>query len=121
MTGFEPTSSDEKNEATNKSNTLDSLRSQRPKKTVEQKQHIMALLALVIGGLDKAGNPLGHCVRLIAVAEACMGNRLSDGAILKVLANVEPNGMYHVFFTKGTNKKEWVTQEEADRGELERT
>ena len=50
-----------------------------------------------------------------------MANRLPDEAILKVLAYVEPNEMGHVFFTKGTNKKEWVSQEEADRGEFERT
>ena len=78
-------------------------------------------MALVIGDLDKAGNPLGHCVRLTALAEACMGIRLPDEGMLKVLAHVEPNEMYHVLFTKDTNKKEWVTQEEADRGEWERT
>ena len=50
-----------------------------------------------------------------------MGNRLPDEGIVKVLANVEPNEMYHVLIFKGTNKKEWVTQEEADRGEWERT
>ena len=49
-----------------------------------------------------------------------MGNRLPDGAILKVVANVEPNEMYHVLIHKGTNKKEWVTLEEAARGEWER-
>ena len=72
-------------------------------------------------GLDKEGNPLGHCVRLTAMAEACMGSRLSDEATIKVLAYVEPNEMTHVFFTKGTNKKEWVSLEEADRGEWERS
>ena len=50
-----------------------------------------------------------------------MGIRLPDEGMLKVLAHVEPNEMYHVLFTKDTNKKEWVTQEEADRGEWERT
>ena len=50
-----------------------------------------------------------------------MDNRLPDEGILKVLAHVEPNEMYHVRFRDGTNKKEWVTQEEFDRGELERT
>ena len=79
------------------------------------------VLPSVIGGLDKAGNPLGHCVRLTALAEACMSNRLPDGRILKVLAHVEPNEMYHVMFTKDTNKKEWVSLEEAERGEWERT
>lgn len=78
-------------------------------------------MASVIEGLDKAGNPMGHCVRCTAMAEACMGNRLSDEATLRVLAYVEPNEMYHVFFTKDTNKKEWVTLEEAERGEWERS
>ena len=75
-------------------------------------------MASVIGGLDEAGNPLGHCVRLTAMAEACMGNRLPDEITPKVLGLVEPLGMYHVLFTKGTNQKAWLTQEEADRRDL---
>ena len=50
-----------------------------------------------------------------------MSNRLPDGQILKVLTHVEPNEMYHVLCTEGTNKKEWVSLEEAERGEWERT
>ena len=77
-------------------------------------------MASVIGSLDKAGNPLGHCVRLTAIAEVCMDNHLPGELILEVLAHVEPSEMYHIMFTKGTNLKEWITQEEFDRGEFER-